>query len=57
VCCFFDHPGQLRDGGFRSPIATPTSMMIWELFKVAGGLIRRIEAIWAAFPYGMRAGW
>ena len=57
VCCFFDHPGQPRDGGFTSPIATPNSMMIWELFKVAGGLIRRIEAIWAAFPYGMRAGW
>jgi hypothetical protein len=32
-------------------------MMIWELFKVAGGLIRRIEAIWTAFPYGMHAGW
>ena len=30
-------------------------MLIWELFKVAGGLIRRIEAIGAAFPYGMRA--
>jgi hypothetical protein len=57
VCCFFDHPGQLRDAGFDSPIKTPNSMLIWELFKVAGGLIRRIEAIGAAFPYGMRAGW
>lgn len=57
VCCFFDHPGQLRDADFTSPIASPNSMMIWELFKVAGGLIRRIEAIGAAFPYGMRAGW
>lgn len=55
--CFFDHPGQLRKADFTSPIATPNSMMIWELFKVAGGLIRRIEAIGAAFPYGMRAGW
>jgi hypothetical protein len=57
VCCFFDHPGKVRGAGFDSPIAAPNSMLIWELFKVAGGLIRRIEAIGAAFPYGMRAGW
>ena len=57
VCCFFDHPGKIRGAGFDSPIAAPNSMLIWELFKVAGGLIRRIEAIGAAFPYGMRAGW
>jgi len=57
VCCFFDHPGQPREADFTSPIASPNSMMIWELFKVAGGQIRRIEAIGAAFPYGMRAGW
>ena len=57
VCCFFDHPGKVRGAGFNSPIAAPNSMLIWELFKVAGGLIRRIEAIGAAFPYGMRAGW
>lgn len=55
VLCFFDHPGQLRGADFESPIATPNSMMIWELFKVRSGLIRRIEAIGAAFPYGM--GW
>ena len=57
VCCFFDHPGKVRGAGFDSPIAAPNSMLIWELFKVVGGLIRRIEAIGAAFPYGMRAGW
>jgi hypothetical protein len=57
VCCFFDHPGKVRGAAFDSPIAAPNSMLIWELFKVAGGLIRRIEAIGAAFPYGMRAGW
>ena len=57
VCCFFDHPGKVRGAGFDSPIAAPNSMLIWELFKVAGGLIQRIEAIGAAFPYGMRAGW
>jgi hypothetical protein len=57
VCCFFDHPGKVRGAGVDSPIVAPNSMLIWELFKVAGGLIRRIEAIGAAFPYGMRAGW
>jgi len=57
VRCFFDHPGQLRDADFVSPIPAPNSMMIWELFKVSGGWIRRIEAIGAAFPYGMRASW
>jgi hypothetical protein len=57
VCCFFDHPGQLRGAGFDSPHKTPNSMLIWEMFKVSGGLIRRIEAIGATFPYGMRAGW
>jgi hypothetical protein len=31
--------------------------MIWELFKVSGGLIRHIEAVMAMFPYGMRSGW
>jgi hypothetical protein len=57
VRCFFDHPGQLRDADFDSPIPSPNSMLIWELFKVSGGLIRRIEAIGAAFPYGMPANW
>jgi hypothetical protein len=57
VCCFFDHPGQVRGAGYDSPYKTPNSMMIWEVFKVSGGLIRHIEAIIAAFPYGMRAGW
>jgi hypothetical protein len=57
ACCFFDHPGQVRGAGFDSPYKTPNSMMIWEMFKVAGGLIRRIEAIFVAFPYGMRSGW
>lgn len=54
---FFDHPGQLRGSRFHSPIVTPNSMLIWELFRVDGGQIRHIEAIHAIFPYGMRAGW
>ena len=57
VCCFFDHPGQVRGADFNSPYKTPNSFLIWEMFKVAGGQIRHIEAIMAAFPYGMRHGW
>jgi len=57
VCCFFNHPGQVRGADFNSPYKTPNSFLIWEMFKVAGGLIRHIEAIMAAFPYGMRHGW
>ncbi len=57
ACVFFDHPGQLRDADFASSYAQPNSMMIWELFKVSDGLIRRIEAIIGVFPYGMRSGW
>jgi hypothetical protein len=57
VCCFFDHPGQLRGADFDSPIATPNSMLIWEMFKISGGLIRRIEAIGTAFVYGTRHPW
>jgi hypothetical protein len=56
-CVFFDHPGQLRDADFPSSYPQPNSMMIWEVFKVCDGLIRRIEAIIGIFPYGMRSGW
>jgi hypothetical protein len=53
----FDHPGPVRDSARPARFAAPNSYMIWELFKVSGGLIRHIEAIMAMFPYGMRAGW
>jgi hypothetical protein len=56
-CVFFDHPGQLRNAGFASSYLHPNSMMIWEVFKVSGGLIQRIEAIIGVFPYGMASGW
>jgi hypothetical protein len=56
-CVFFDHPGQLRDADFASSYLQPNSMMIWELFKVSDGLIKRIEAIIGVFPYGMDSGW
>lgn len=54
---FFDHPGQLRGSGYRSPFTTPNSMLIWEFFRVEHDQIRHVEAIHATFPYGMRAGW
>jgi hypothetical protein len=53
----FDHPGPVRGSAFPARFAAPNSYMIWELFRVSGGLIRHIEAIMAMFPYGMRAGW
>lgn len=53
----FDHPGPARGSAAAARFAAPNSYMIWELFKVSGGLIRHIEAIMAMFPYGMRSGW
>lgn len=53
----FDHPGPVRGSAAAARFAAPNSYMIWELFKVSGGLIRHIEAIMAMFPYGMRSGW
>lgn len=53
---FFDHQGKVRGWQGRSPFIGPNSMPAWEVFKVAGGLIRHIEAIIAWFPYGFRWG-
>ena len=53
----FDHPGPVRGLAGTARFAAPNSYLIWELFKVSGGLIRHIEAIMAMFPYGMRSGW
>jgi hypothetical protein len=53
----FDHPGPVRGPADPARFAAPNSYMIWELFKVSGGLIRHIEAVMAMFPYGMRSGW
>lgn len=55
--CFFDHPGLVREATWRSPFRTPNSMMVFEAFKVTGGLIRHISAIGALMPYGMPHGW
>jgi hypothetical protein len=35
----------------------PNSVLIAELFKVRGGLIKHIEAVLEFVPYGMRTGW
>lgn len=51
---FFDHRGTVRGWQGRSPFIGPNSMPAWEIFKVAGGLIRHIEAIIAWYPYGFR---
>jgi len=36
---------------------TPSTAMIWEAFKVRGGLIRHVEAIGRILPYGAKPGW
>jgi hypothetical protein len=51
---FFDHRGKVRGWQGRSPFIGPNSMPAWEVFKVAGGMIRHIEAIIAWYPYGFR---
>lgn len=62
---FFDHPGKLTavhvkgTGVVELPPATwrPSSVPVFEVFKVTGGLIRAIEAVLGVLPYGMRPGW
>jgi len=60
----FDHDGgdfiELKDGTRREMPAfarTPSTAMIWEAFKVRGGLIRHVEAIGRILPYGAKPGW
>ncbi|WP_126173905.1 hypothetical protein [Altericroceibacterium xinjiangense] len=60
---FFDHSGTVREydlaDGTRitGAVDRPFSWMIAEGFRIEQGLIRRIEAIMTAVPYGMRPGW
>lgn len=62
---FFDHDGTpvtmgSADGTRRPvgpPFNRPLTFMIGELFKIAGGRIRQIEAVVIEVPYGMPSGW
>ena len=60
----FDHDGgeyiELRDGTRREMpqfARTPSTAMIWEVFKIKDGLIVAVEAIGTVLPHGAKHGW
>lgn len=60
----FDHDGGdeiVLPGGERRPMPafarTPSSVLIWEAFKIRNGLITQIEAIGTMLPHGTKPGW
>jgi hypothetical protein len=53
----FDHPGNLEISGGVVPFGYPCSALVFEAFKIEGGLISHVEALVTLFPYGMRTGW
>jgi hypothetical protein len=57
VIFVFDHAGPLASRGGQSRFRRPNSMMVNEVWKLRGGLIRQIEAVLDVFPYGMPTGW
>ena len=62
---FFDHAGVIKDVKMTDgttlhvppPFDAPYAFEIFELFKIDGGKIIRVEAILNTVPYGMKAGW
>ena len=60
---FLDHAGNIPTvtltNGITIPvgITRPWTWEVAELFKVEGGLIRRIEVVLTEAPYGMNSGW
>jgi hypothetical protein len=60
---FIDHAGRLAnfaltDGTvMHSPIRTPGTLCLLELFKIRDGKIQQIEAIFIGVPYNMRSPW
>jgi hypothetical protein len=60
---FLDHAGNVPTvtltNGITIPIGItrPWTWEVAELFKVEGGLIRRIEVVLTEAPYGMNSGW
>jgi hypothetical protein len=60
---FIDHAGRLAnfaltDGTvIHSPIRTPSTLCLLELFKIRDGKIQQIEAIFIGVPYNMRSPW
>jgi hypothetical protein len=60
---FIDHAGRLEnftltDGTpIKSPIRTPSTLCLLELFKIRGGKIQQILAVFNSVPYNMPSPW
>jgi len=60
---FLDHSGRLgtynyTDGRVvESPMKTPSTLCVLELFKIQDGKIRQIEAVFISVPYNMPSPW
>ena len=60
---FIDHAGRLEnftltDGTpMKSPMRTPSTLCLLELFKIRGGKIQKIEAVFIGVPYYMPSPW
>jgi len=60
---FIDHAGRLEnftltDGTpIKSPMRTPSTLCLLELFKIRDGKIQQIEAVFIGVPYNMPSPW
>ncbi|HXW63339.1 MAG TPA: hypothetical protein VEJ45_12110 [Candidatus Acidoferrales bacterium] len=60
---FIDHAGRLEnftltDGTpIKSPMRTPSTLCLLELFKIRDGKIQQIEAVFIGVPYNMGSPW
>ncbi|MGA8012118.1 MAG: hypothetical protein WB949_06810 [Candidatus Acidiferrales bacterium] len=60
---FIDHAGRLEnftltDGTpMKSPMRTPSTLCLLELFKIRSGKIQKIEAVFIGVPYNMPSPW
>jgi hypothetical protein len=63
AAAFIDHSGtlatfKLTDGTvIDSPMRTPSTLCLMELFRIQDGKIRQIEAVFIGVPYGMPSPW
>jgi hypothetical protein len=60
---FIDHAGRLgrftlTDGtAVESPMKTPSTLCLLELFKIRDGKIQQVEAVFIGVPYNMQSPW
>ena len=63
AAAFIDHSGalgtfKLTDGTvIDSPMRTPSTLCLLELFRIQDGKIRQIQAVFIGVPYGMPSPW